>query len=191
MSRKHSSAIAAGLAAIAMVGVLPGAAHAQLGRRDQQEGQRRDDRSDQREDRRRDDRSDRRDDQRDDRRDNRYDRRDDRRDDWNDNRDNRRTSRDEAEHRQTTKNEWRNLAIAAAGVSAFGLIQKEPTIAFAGAAGALYSLNRYEQDRRSQSTAARARVGIFSQPYFTRDGTRYDRREVTRDGQRYYQFMRR
>jgi len=103
----------------------------------------------------------------------------------------RRADREEAERRQKTKNDWRNLAIGAGGALAFGLIQRDPTIAFAGAAGALYSLHRYEQDRKSQDALARARSGIFSQDHFYRDGRRYERETVTRDGQRYYRFVRR
>lgn len=180
MIRKHNAAIAAALATITTAAILPGAAYAQNGRWDRREDRwdRREDRRDQREDRR-------------DRREDRYDRREDRSDRAEDRWDNRRTSRQEAERRQDTKNDWRNLAIAAGGASAFGLIRRDPTIAFAGLAGALYSLNRYEQDRRSQSAAARARFGIFSQPYFTRDGQRYERREVVRNGERCYQFVRR
>jgi len=99
--------------------------------------------------------------------------------------------RQEAEHRQQTKNDWRNLAIAAGGVGVLGLLKHDPTIAILGGAGALYSLNRYEQDRKSQSDAARARAELFSHPYFYREGRRYDRRTVVRDGHRYYQFVRR
>ena len=187
MSRKHHAAIAAALAAVATVGILPGAAYAQNGRWDRREDRydRREDRRDQREDRR-----DRRED-RWDRREDRYDRREDRYDSRDDRWDNRRTGRQEAERRQDTKNDWRNLAIAGGGAAAFGLIRRDPTIGFAGLAGALYSLNRYEQDRRSQSAAARARANIFSQPYFYRDGQRYERREVSRNGERCYQFVRR
>jgi hypothetical protein len=94
------------------------------------------------------------------------------------------------DRRQQTKNEWRNLAIASGLVGVLGLLTKEPTLTFAGAAGALYSAYRYEQDRKSQSSLARARYFYFSQPYFVRDGSRYTRRTVTRDGQRYYQFVR-
>jgi hypothetical protein len=98
--------------------------------------------------------------------------------------------RQEAENRQKTKNDWRNLAIAAGGVGVVGLLKHDPTIALLGAAGGLYSLNRYEQDRKSQSNADRARAEIYSRPYIYKDGDRYDRRVVERDGHRYYQFVR-
>lgn len=94
------------------------------------------------------------------------------------------------DNRQQTKNNWRNLAIAAAGASAFGFIKNDPRIGFIGAAGALYSLNRYEQDRKSQSAASRARASIFSKPYFYRNGQRYERRLVKRHGKKYYRFVR-
>ena len=93
--------------------------------------------------------------------------------------------------RQQTKNEWRNLAIGAGLIGVLGLLKHDSTLTFAGAAGALYSAYRYEQDRKSQSREARARAYYFSQPYFYRDGVRYDRRTVQRSGQRYYQFVRR
>jgi hypothetical protein len=97
----------------------------------------------------------------------------------------------EYDRRQRTKNEWRNLAIASGAVAILGLLQKDQTLFFAGTAGALYSAYRYEQDRKSQNQLNRARAYYFSQPYFYRDGTRYDRREVWRDGERYFQFVRR
>ena len=96
----------------------------------------------------------------------------------------------ESDRRQQTKNEWRNIAIGAGAVGVLGLLKKDNTLMFAGAAGALYSLNRYEQDRRSQSQLERTRSEYFSRPYFTRDGQRFERRTVTRNGQKYYQFYR-
>lgn len=97
----------------------------------------------------------------------------------------------QSDRRNQTKNEWRNLAIGSGVVGVLGLLTKEPTLTFAGAAGALYSAYRYEQDRKSQSQLDRARAHYFSQPYFYRDGRRYDRRTVVKNGQRYYQFIRR
>ena len=96
----------------------------------------------------------------------------------------------EYDRRQETKNEWRNIGIAAGIVGLLGLLNNDSTLTFAGAAGALYSAHRYEQDRKSQNRTDWARAHYFSQPYFVRDGRRYERRDVTRNGQRYYQFVR-
>jgi hypothetical protein len=104
--------------------------------------------------------------------------------------DSHRDHRDKDDNRQKTKNDWRNLATAAGGVAALGILKKDKTLTFAGAAGALYSLSRYEQDRKSQSKEDRARANIFSQPYFYRDGKRYDRQTVTQHGEKYYKFVR-
>jgi hypothetical protein len=133
----------------------------------------------------------------------RQDRRDNDRD-WRDNRNNRdwqdRNGRnnnrndwrnDSVQRRQDKKNEWRNIAIGAGGLGLLGLLKKDNTLTFAGGAGALYSLNRYEQDRKSQSRLERTRSTYFSKPYFYRDGVRYDRRTVNKNGQKYYQFARR
>lgn len=92
--------------------------------------------------------------------------------------------------RQQKKNEWRNIAIAAGALGVLGLLKKDNTLTFVGAAGALYSLHRYEQDRKSQSRLSRTRAAYFSRPYFYRDGVRYNRRTVVRNGTRYYQFVR-
>ena len=94
-----------------------------------------------------------------------------------------------AQRRQQTKNEWRNIAIGSGVLAIIGLLNKDKTLTFAGSAGALYSLYRYEQDRKSQSSLNRARAAYFSKPYFYRDGVRYDRRTVTKNGRKHYQFV--
>jgi hypothetical protein len=94
-----------------------------------------------------------------------------------------------SDRRQQTKNEWRNIALVSGGVALLGLLQKDNRLVFAGSAGALYSLYRYEQDRKSQSSIDRLRASYFSRDYFYRDGRRYDRRLVNQNGQRYYQFV--
>ncbi len=96
----------------------------------------------------------------------------------------------EYDRRQQTKNEWRNIAYVSGAVAVLGLLRNDKTLTFAGAAGALYSIHRYEQDRKSQNSLNRARATYFSKPYFVRDGVRYDRRVVTKNGQKYYQFTR-
>jgi len=93
-------------------------------------------------------------------------------------------------HRQKTKNEWRNIAIGSGALGVLGLLKHDSTLTFAGAAGALYSANRYEQDRRSQSRIGRARAAYFSNDHFYRDGQRYTRKTVRRNGKTYYQFVR-
>lgn len=140
---------------------------------------------------------DRRDDRRDDRRHDDWCDDDRRRDDWReddrryDDRWNYDRNRDwEYDRRQQSKNEWRNIAYLSGAAAILGLLKHDKTLTFAGTAGALYSLYRYEQDRKSQNRLDRLRASYFSQPYFYRDGVRYDRRLVSRDGERYYQFSR-
>jgi len=96
----------------------------------------------------------------------------------------------ESKHRQQTKNQWRNIGIGSAALGLFGLLKHDNTLMFAGAGGALYSANRYEQDRKSQSKTDRARAEMFSRHSFTRDGHRYVRHTVKKNGHTYYQFRR-
>jgi len=101
-------------------------------------------------------------------------------------------SRDnESARRQKTKNDWRNIAIGSGVLGLWGLLKKDNTLMFAGGAGALYSTWRYEQDRKSQSKTDRARASMFSRSSFTRNGKRYQRRTVVKNGKKYYQFVKR
>lgn len=100
------------------------------------------------------------------------------------------TASAQSSHRQQTKNTWRNLAIGSGVVGLLGLLKGDSFLTFAGAAGALYSANRYEQDRKSQSRQDRARAQIFSRSSFTRDGHTYRRKTVWKNGKKYYQFVR-
>lgn len=96
----------------------------------------------------------------------------------------------QSKRRQETKNEWRNIAIGSGVLGILGLLKKDSTLTFVGAAGALYSAHRYEQDRKSQSKLDRARASYFSKPYFVRNGVRYNRKTVKKNGKTYYQFVR-
>jgi hypothetical protein len=100
------------------------------------------------------------------------------------------TTQQQYDRRQQTKNEWRNIAYAAGAAAILGLLQKDNRLVFGGAAGAAYALWRYEQDRKSQNSLDRARARYFDNDYFYRDGVRYDRRTITQNGERYYQFVR-
>jgi len=96
-----------------------------------------------------------------------------------------------SQHRQQTKNQWRNIGIGSAAVGLLGLVKHDNTLTFAGAAGALYSANRYEQDRRSQSHTRRARAELFRRQSYDRNGHHYVRQTVKRDGQSYYRYVQR
>lgn len=87
-------------------------------------------------------------------------------------------------------NEWRDIAAGAGALGVLGLLTGDNTLMFGGAAGALYSGYRYEQDRHSRNREDRLRAEYFNRPYFTRDGVRYNRRTDYRDGEKYYYFER-
>jgi len=96
----------------------------------------------------------------------------------------------EIAHRQQTKNTWRNVAIAAGALGVLGMVKHDKTLTVAGAATAVYAAYRYEQDRKSQSKAARDRAAFWSRPHYERGGVRYERRTVYRDGTPCWQFVR-
>jgi hypothetical protein len=56
-----------------------------------------------------------------------------------------------AQASQDTKNDWRNLGIGSAIIAGIGLINHNSTLTAIGAAGAVYSGTRYEQDRSNQA----------------------------------------
>lgn len=91
-------------------------------------------------------------------------------------------------HRQKTKNDWRNAAYLGGAAAVWGLLKHDSTLTFVGAAGALYSLDRYEHDRKSQSKADRARASMFAKRSFVRDGHTYTRHYTTKNGKKYYYF---
>jgi hypothetical protein len=94
------------------------------------------------------------------------------------------------QNRRNKQNEWRNLAIGAGLVGVLGLVKHDNTLFFAGAAGALYSVYRLNEDRHSENRELRARAYYFDKPYFVRDGELFRRQTVVRDGHKYYRFCR-
>jgi hypothetical protein len=90
-----------------------------------------------------------------------------------------------ADSTQNNKNLWRNLAIGAGVVAGHGLINHNGTETLLGAAGAAYSANRYEQERKSQSNEQRAR----REYYRSHSGQSYrhnDRKYYTYQGHQYF-----
>jgi hypothetical protein len=96
----------------------------------------------------------------------------------------------QSSHRQQTKNQWRNIGIGSAALGLLGLVKGNNTLTAVGAAGALYSANRYEQDRKSQSKSNRNRAYYYSHGSVTHHGNRYVRKTVWKNGHKYYQFVR-
>ncbi len=95
-----------------------------------------------------------------------------------------------AQHRQQTKNEWRNIAIGSGALALIGLIEKNGTLTTIGTVGALYAASRYEHDRKSQNKLERQRASLYSKRYISYKGKKYERRLVTKNGKKYYQFVR-
>ena len=94
----------------------------------------------------------------------------------------------ELQRRNQTQSEWRTIATVSGAAALLGLLKKDNTLTFAGAAGALYSLYRYDEDSKSKDRLSRTRAQYFSRSEFYRDGVRYNRRTVTKNGKKYYQF---
>ncbi|HLJ57130.1 MAG TPA: hypothetical protein VKT77_18980 [Chthonomonadaceae bacterium] len=93
-------------------------------------------------------------------------------------------------HRQKTKNTWRNAAIGAGALGVYGLLSHNTTLTAVGAAGSLYSLDRYEHDRKSQRREDRERARLWNRSSFRHNGHRYVRKTVHRHGHTYYQYVR-
>jgi hypothetical protein len=96
----------------------------------------------------------------------------------------------ETQRRNQTQNEWRNIATVSGAAALLGVLKKDKTLTFAGAAGTLYALYRYNEDSKSKDRLAKAKAAYFSRDQFYRDGVRYNRRTVSKNGQNYYQFYR-
>jgi len=91
---------------------------------------------------------------------------------------------------QKNKNQWRNLAYGAGAATAYGLIKHDKTVTILGAAGTLYSLSRYEHDRKSQSKTDHNRAALYGRSSYYQGGHRYIRHTVNRHGQKYYTYQR-
>ena len=92
---------------------------------------------------------------------------------------------------QKNKNQWRNITYGAGAATAYGLLKHDKTVTLLGAAGTLYSLNRYEHDRKSQSRTDHNRAAYYDRPSYQQNGHTYVRKLVNKHGQKYYTFVRR
>lgn len=84
---------------------------------------------------------------------------------------------DSAQHRQQTKNEWRNIGVGAAALGLYGLLKGDSSLALAGAAGAAYAGTRYEQDRKSERRLENYGYGYYNGGYgYPSNQSRYQAR---------------
>lgn len=91
-------------------------------------------------------------------------------------------SKQEQAKRQKKKNDWRNATGAAAAVAGYGLLKHNSTATVLGAAGAAYSANRYEQERKHQDERKRARTHYHRTGDYIKNGKKY----YKYDGHMYY-----
>jgi hypothetical protein len=98
--------------------------------------------------------------------------------------------RSQKSRRVQKRDEWKNIGIASAAASVLGLLTRNGTVSTLGAAGALYSAYRYEEDRKSSRRQDRERARLYSQKYVRIDGRQYKRQTVKKHGKMYYQFVR-
>jgi hypothetical protein len=98
--------------------------------------------------------------------------------------------RDALNHRQQTKNNWRNAAIGSGVLGVLGFATHNNTLGIAGAAGALYSASRYDHDRRSENRIERKRAEYYGRSSFDYGGHHYIRKTVWQNGHKYYRFVR-
>ncbi len=92
------------------------------------------------------------------------------------------------QHAQKQKNDWRNLGYLGGAVGIYGLLKHDNTLAALGLGGGAYSAYRYEQDRKSQSKAARKRAALFNRRSFDYKGHHYVRATGVRKGKKFYYF---
>ena len=91
-------------------------------------------------------------------------------------------------NRQKTKNNWRNAAVGSAAVAGYGLIKHKNAATLLGIAGAAYSANRYEQDRKHQSQHSSEMKKREARRDVARSGYSRHGGNYTRDGKKYYKF---
>jgi hypothetical protein len=94
------------------------------------------------------------------------------------------------ERRRETMSQWQKLGYAGAALGLLGQFSRDKTLSYVGLAGGLYSTYRMEEDRKSRDRDRQLRAEFWSQDSYYRNGHRYQRREVRRNGHTYYKFVR-
>ena len=91
--------------------------------------------------------------------------------------------------RQKTKGDWQKAAYAGGALAILGQFNKDKTASYIGAGVGLYSLYRMQEDTKSQNRTRRNRAVFYSREHYTKNGVRYDRKLVKKNGHSYYTFV--
>ena len=98
-------------------------------------------------------------------------------------------SKKEIDRRQKTKGDWQKTANIAGAIAILGQFNKDKTASYLGAGVALYSVYRMQEDSKSQNKTRRERAAFYSREHYTKNGVRYDRKLVKKNGQSYYTYV--
>ena len=98
-------------------------------------------------------------------------------------------SKREIARRQKTKGDWQQTANISGAAALLGIVTKNNTLTYLGAGTALYSVYRMQEDTKSQNKTRRERAAFYSRTHYTKNGVRYDRKLVKKNGQSYYTFV--
>ena len=101
-----------------------------------------------------------------------------------------RGDRDHYRYFRSDHDDWRDIFFGGGIDIDLNLMFNDDYVYFDGSYGDLYPVYEYDEDCDSSNLELRARAELFSHPFFYRDGHRFERRTISRNGERYYQFFR-
>jgi hypothetical protein len=83
-------------------------------------------------------------------------------------------------------NEFSSIASRFGGIAT---LEDDPTIVFTGDTGEPYPFSEYNTDRVKPEKKLKLKCAFFGRAYFWRDGARYDRKTMFKDGEQCFQFV--
>ncbi len=95
----------------------------------------------------------------------------------------------EIARRQKTKGDWQKIGNIGGAVAILGQLNKDKTASYLGLGTALYSAYRMQEDSKSQNKTKREMAAFYNRDHFTKNGVRYDRKTVKKNGKTYYTFV--
>jgi hypothetical protein len=93
-------------------------------------------------------------------------------------------------YRHDSSDDWGNLIRTLGFIADITLLEHDRTLYFDGDEGSYYPVWQYDRDCDSYDRRARERAEFFHRDFFYRNDARFERRVVTHNGERCYQFYR-